>query len=101
MAERDDPMTVEKRLDRMGEDLRALRVLYENHDTQIQRIAELQVEHGKSLEEHGKLLREIKGELAPLRDLRDLVKRVAGEHESRIAALEKHASPQQEDGMAR
>jgi hypothetical protein len=108
-------MTVEQRLEKMGGELRALRVLYDHHDSQIQQVAEVQGGHGKTLEEHGTLLREIKNDLdgmkgdlagmklglrgiyrklAPLSKLNDFVRRVASEHESRISALEKHASPQ-------
>ena len=71
-------------------DVSGLRVLYEHHDAQIQMIAEVQGHHGHQLDTHGQLLREIKAELAPLRDLRDFVKRIAGEHEHRLTALEKH-----------
>jgi archaellum component FlaC len=67
-----------------------LRVLYEEHDTKIQTIAEAQAYHGRQLEEHGKLLREIKQELAPLGDIHDFVRRIAGEHEQRLSALEQH-----------
>jgi len=72
------------------DDVHGLRVLYEHHDTQITTIAEVQAHHGRKLEEHSQLLREIKTELEPLRDLRDFVKRIADEHEGRIGALEKH-----------
>lgn len=107
MTENAEPaMTVEKRLDKIGEDLlrvanvqttqgedlRKLRVLYEHHDTQIQRIAEVQVDHGRALGEHGELLKEhgellraIDGKLAPLNDF---VRRIAGEHEARISTRE-------------
>ena len=106
MTEGGEPaMTVEKRLDKMGEDLHALRVSYEHHDEQIQRIAEVQGAHGTRLEEHGELLGEIKGELnvvkgelgaikgalKPLPQIHDFVKRIANEHEARITALEKRA----------
>jgi archaellum component FlaC len=67
-----------------------LRVLYEHHDSQIRTIAEVQAHHGRQLEDHGKLLREIKEELAPLRDIQDFVRRIAGDHETRITVLEKH-----------
>jgi hypothetical protein len=68
-----------------------LLLLYEHHDYQIQRIAEVQVQHGETLEEHGRLLREIKDGLAPMQDLRDFIERTSHDHEVRIVALEKHA----------
>jgi hypothetical protein len=75
-------------------DVGGLRVLYEHHGAQIQAIAEVQAHHGGQLDAHGQLLREIKAELAPLRDLRDFVKRIADEHEHRLTALEKHTGIQ-------
>jgi archaellum component FlaC len=75
-------------------DVHQIRVLYEHHDTQIQTIAEVQAHHGRLLEEHGTLLREIKQELAPLGDLRDFVRRIADNHERRLSALEKHTGVQ-------
>ena len=97
MAEGEDRMAaVEKRLDAIGEDVRQLKddvrglhMLYEHHDSQIGMIAEAQAHHGRQLEDHGQLLREIKVELAPLKDLRDFVGRIAANHENRISALEK------------
>jgi archaellum component FlaC len=116
MTEDGDRMTaVEKRLDAMGEDVRVLkddvrelksdvrelkddvrglRALYEHHDSQIRTIAEVQAHHGQLLENHGQLLREIKQELVPLRDLHDFVRRIADDHERRITLLEKHSSIQ-------
>jgi hypothetical protein len=41
--------------------------------------------------ESGTLLREIRDELAPLGDLRDFVRRVAENHETRLTTLERHA----------
>jgi chromosome segregation ATPase len=66
----------------LTDDVRGLHVLYEHHDSQIRMIAEVQAHHGRQLEEHGQLLREIKVELAPLRDLRDFVGRMAANHEN-------------------
>jgi hypothetical protein len=95
MTEHDDRMAAfEKRLDAIGDDLRRLRVLYEHHDSQIRTIAEVQVRDGGKLDEHGRLLREIKQELVPLGDLHDFVRRIAGDHEDRISALEKHTGIQ-------
>jgi chromosome segregation ATPase len=75
----------------LKDDVRGLRVLYEHHDDQIRTIAEVQAHQGRLLENHGQLLREIKHELGPLRDLHDFVRRVAENHESRITRLENHA----------
>jgi hypothetical protein len=88
VAENDGLERIEKRVDAIADDVRGLRVLHEHHDALIQTIAEVQAHHGQQLEEHGRLLREIRDELAPLRDLRDFVKRVADNHERRITALE-------------
>ena len=74
----------------LKQDVGALRVLYEHHDEQIRTIAEVQAHHGTQLEEHGKLLHEIRDELAPIRDLRDFVRRVAENHEARLSTLERH-----------
>jgi hypothetical protein len=110
--ENDKPVSVEERfdkvdqrLDRMDARLQRLAVMSEHHDEQIQRIAEVQLEQGKQLGEHGKQLGQIgkqlgdikdevvgvKGALKPLPAIHDFVKRIAGEHEARIAALEKGA----------
>jgi hypothetical protein len=75
-------------------DVHRLRVLYEDHDTQIRAIAEVQTHHSRLLEEHGRLLLEIKHELAPLGDMRDFVRRIADGHERRLSALEKHTGIQ-------
>ena len=69
-------------------EVHSLRVVVENHDSQIGLIAEVQAHHGNQLEEHGRLLREIKQDVGPLKDLRDFVARIADEHEQRIKALE-------------
>lgn len=112
MTDNDDRMTrVEGRLDALGadmgvlkddvrvlkddvrvlkDDVHRLRALYEQHDTQIRMIAEVQAHHGRQLEEHGRLLRDIKQELAPLGDIRDFVRRIGDDHERRLSGLEKH-----------
>jgi archaellum component FlaC len=71
-------------------DVNGLRVLYEHHDEQIQKIAEVQAHHGRQLDEHGQLLQEIKVQLEPLADIRDFIRRIADNHEHRLSALEKH-----------
>jgi chromosome segregation ATPase len=120
MTDNDDRMTrLERRLDALGEDVGVLkddvrvlkddvgvvrnevgrlRVLYEDHDTKIDAIAEAQTHHARQLEEHGTLLREIKRELVPLGDLRDFVRRIAEEHEGRLSALENHTGIHQQGG---
>ena len=75
----------------LKQDVRSVRVLYEHRDEQIRNIAEVQAHHGRQLEEHGSLLREIKDGLAPMRDLRDFVRRIAENHEARLNALEGRA----------
>ena len=121
MTESDEPtMTVENRLDTMGEGLSALRVLGEHHQAKIEGVADVQGKHGQSLEEHARLLQslrvlyehhdeqiqriaevqvehgkrlgEIKDALEPLPAIHDFVKRIASEHEVRITALEKPSS---------
>ncbi|MBI2187629.1 MAG: hypothetical protein HYU37_11025 [Acidobacteria bacterium] len=74
----------------LKDDVHRLRALYEQHDTQIRMIAEVQAHHGRQLEEHGRLLRDIKQELAPLGDIRDFVRRIGDDHERRLSGLEKH-----------
>lgn len=71
-----------------------LRVLHELHDSKISAIAEVQTHQGLQLEEHGRLLGEIRQELAPLRDIHDFVRRIAHDHEHRLSALEKHTGLQ-------
>ena len=75
-------------------DVQRLRVLQEDQETRIQKIAEVQAHHGKKLDEHGKLLLEIKEQLAPLADIADFVRRTSSDHERRIVALEKKAGAQ-------
>ena len=83
-----------KALEEHGKLLQSLHVLYEQHDEHIQRIAEVQLEHGKQLGEIKDQLVGVTGALRPLPEIHDFVKRIASEHEARIAALEKAASPQ-------
>ena len=102
MTDHDETMAAfARRLDAMGDamrelkdDVRGLRVLDEHHDSQIRTIAEVQAHHGRQLEEHGQLLREIKEKLAPLDVIHDFVRRVADDHERRITTLEKHSGIQ-------
>lgn len=109
MSESDERLDrIERRLDAVGSEVgqlrnevgelrgevHTLRVVVEDHDTQIRQIAEVQAHHGRKLDEHGQLLREIKEELWPLRDLRDFVARVASNHEDRLTALEQHTGIQ-------
>ncbi len=62
--------------------------------TAARELAEMMVHQSAQLEEHGKLLREIKQGLVPLGDIRDFVRRIAGEHDRRLSALEKHTGIQ-------
>ena len=78
----------------LREDVHKLRVVVEEHDGRLKLIAEVQVDHGRQLDEHGRMLREISEQVAPLKDLRDFVARVASDHEQRITALEGHTGPQ-------
>jgi chromosome segregation ATPase len=78
----------------LKDDVRGLRVLYEHHDEQIRMVAEVQAHHGRQLEEHGRLLLEIRQELVPMRALYDFVRRIAEEHDRRLSALEKHTGIQ-------
>ncbi len=92
MIEDGDRLTrIDTRLDSIEGDVHKLRLLYEHHDTQIQRIAEVLVQHGAKLDEHGRLLLEIKAAVAPIKDRHDFVQRASHDHEARIVALEKHA----------
>jgi archaellum component FlaC len=74
-------------------DVHSLRIIVESHDSHIKLIAEVQAHHGTRLEEHGRLLREIKDDLRPLGDLRDFVTRIADDHEGRLRALEGARDP--------
>jgi len=58
-----------------------------------QELGEVKERHGRILEHHGRLLNQIVNDLEPLKVLPDFVKRVATEHELRIAALEKGSAP--------
>ena len=46
--------------------------------------------HSHQLDTHGRLLAEIKEQLAPMKDIKDFMQRVADEHERRITDLERH-----------
>jgi archaellum component FlaC len=73
---------MDERIDSLASDVHKLRVLEEVNSGQIKVIAEVQSRHGEKLDELVKAVE-------PLHDLRDFVKRVAGDHERRITALEK------------
>lgn len=94
---KDDVKDLKEGVDGLKEEVKNLRVLVERHDTEIRLIAEVQVAHGEKLDEHGKLLREVKEQLnKDLAPLSDFVRRVASEHGARLAALEKHTGLAQE-----
>ena len=67
-----------------------LRILGETNESDIKQIAEVQIQHGKTLEDHGQKLDEITKALAPLARIDAFVRLVAGEHEKRITDLERH-----------
>ena len=77
-----------QKFDGLSGEVSRLRVLYEDHTEKIGLLSEAQAAHGRQLEEHGQILREMRDELRPIRDLRDFVARVAGDHEKRIRTLE-------------
>lgn len=61
----------------------SLRVLCEKNADDIKKVAEVQLHHGRKLEE-------IANALKPLAELHEFIKVVAPEHERRIKALEDH-----------
>ena len=71
-------------------EVQKLRILGEKNETDIKRIAEVQVQHGTTFENHGRKLDAITKALEPLARLDAFVQLVAGEHERRISDLEKH-----------
>ena len=58
----------------------------------IKRIAEVQVQHGNTLEDHGRKLDEIAKALEPLARIDAFMQLVAGDHEKRISDLERHTN---------
>ena len=89
--------SVEKGLSDLREEVGGLRgdvhklgILGEKNETDIKRIAEVQVQHGTTLENHGRKLDAITKALEPLARLDAFVQLVAGEHERRITDLERH-----------
>ncbi|MDE3154863.1 MAG: hypothetical protein KGN76_07150, partial [Acidobacteriota bacterium] len=70
---------------RLRRDVETIRVLDEARDEKIRLIAEVQAHHGKQLEH-------ITKELEPLREIRDFIHTVAGDHERRITALERRTT---------
>jgi chromosome segregation ATPase len=77
--------TLSGKVDTLSEDVHRLQVLGEENSRQIGLIAEVQGHHGSVLEQLGK-------DVAPLKDLRDLVLRVVHVHEQRITALEQRGA---------
>lgn len=69
-----------------------LRILGEKNETDIKRIAEVQVQHGNTLADHGRKLDEITKALEPLARIDAFVQLVAGNHEKRISDLERHTN---------
>jgi hypothetical protein len=69
-----------------------LRILGEKNETNITVIAEAQVQHGSTLEHHGRKLDEITNALEPLARIDAFVQLVAGDHQKRISDLERHTN---------
>ena len=69
-----------------------LRILGEKNESDIKRIAEVQVQHGNTLEDHGRKLDEIAKALEPLARIDAFMQLVAGDHEKRISDLERHTN---------
>ena len=82
--------SVETGLSKLSGEVQKLRILGEENATDIKRIAEVQVQHGNRLEDHGRKLDEITKALEPLARLDAFVRLVADEHEKRITDLERH-----------
>ena len=81
---------VDQRFGTLETEVQKLRVLAEANETQIKQIAEVQVHHGKQLQQ-------LVDGLEPLKGLRDFVERIAHDHEHRITDLEKashHSTPE-------
>ena len=104
---RSDVTELRSDLTELRGEVQKLRVLGEDNSREIKLIAEVQVQHGERLDEHGRMLAQIvrdieplkvlpeafqhlARELAPLRDIRDFMQRFGDDHELRITALEKH-----------
>ena len=92
---KDDVGVLKQDVSTLKDDVQRLRVLQEDQETRIDKIAEVQAHHGQVLDEHGKLLLEIKDQLAPLADIAEFVRRTSGDHERRIVALEKRTGLQE------
>ena len=71
-------------------EVQKLRILGEQNATDIKRVAEVQVQHGNTLDDHGSKLDEITKALEPLARLDAFVRLVANEHGKRITDLERH-----------
>ena len=84
---------IDERLERIEQAVKTtnqeLGDLKERHGQMQERHGQMLERHGRMLEHHGRLLNQIVTDLGPLKVLPDFVKRVANEHELRIASLEK------------
>ena len=69
-----------------------LRILGEKNETDIKQIAEVQVQHGNTLADHGRKLDENTKALEPLARIDAFVQLVAGNHGKRISDLERHTN---------
>ena len=87
---------IDERLERIEQAVKTtneqLGDLKERHGQMVERHGQMLERHGRMLTHLGRLLNQIVSDLGPLKALPDFVKRVADEHELRIAALEKKPS---------
>ena len=99
--------TLDGKVGGLAQDVQKLRVLGEDNAREIKLFGEAQARHGELLQQHGVTLdRIVKGDIepfidlraavqqiaqavTPLKDIRDFMDRVTGEHEARISELEK------------
>lgn len=79
---------VDERFGSLEAEVQKVRVLGEQNTADIKRIAEVQVHHGDTLAQHGAALQRIEEALEPLKVLPEAFRRVFGDHERRITALE-------------
>ena len=79
---------IDGRLGSLEVEVRKLRLLEEQHSSDIKRIAEVQTHQGDVLGQHGAALQRIEKALEPLTVLPTVIKNVLPDHERRITALE-------------
>jgi uncharacterized coiled-coil DUF342 family protein len=76
----------------LREQVHLLAIRTDDNSAQIRLIAEVQVHHGQAIEEIRADLKVIHRDMAPLRDVYNLMRQVAANHEQRIESLEKWAA---------